>query len=67
MLAAAEWLDLSNSEGPGFIGRVITALAADSGVIERTGQAIVAAEVAPAYGVADDDGRQPRPLTLADV
>jgi len=67
VLAAAEWLDLSNSEGPGFIGRVITALAADSGVIERTGQAIVAAEVAAAYGVADDDGRQPRPLTLADV
>ena len=65
--AKAGWLDLSNSESPEFVGRVIAALAADARVIEQTGHVVVAADAALRYGVADIDGRQPVPLTLAKV
>jgi dehydrogenase/reductase SDR family protein 1 len=65
--AAGGWLDLSNSESPEFIGRVVAALAADPRVIERSGQVVVAAEAAATYGVTDTDGRRPVPLTLANV
>jgi len=37
---------LGNSESPQFIGRAVTALAADSQVLEKTGQVLVAAELA---------------------
>ena len=68
LAAAAEgWLDLSNSEGPEFIGRVIAALAADPRLIDRTGQVVVAADAARTYGVTDAAGRQPVPLTLTTV
>ena len=69
VLAAAEqgWLDLSNSESPEFIGRVIAALAGDPAIHSRTGSVIVAADAARAYGVTDIDGRQPIPLTLESV
>ena len=33
----------------------------------RSGSVLVAAALAEEYGFADVDGRQPRPLTLADV
>jgi dehydrogenase/reductase SDR family protein 1 len=65
VLAAAEWLDLSNSESPEFIGRVIAALAADPRVAERSGQVLVAASAAREYDITDVDGRRPVPLTLA--
>jgi NAD(P)-dependent dehydrogenase (short-subunit alcohol dehydrogenase family) len=64
---AAGCFDLSNSESPEFIGRVIAALAADPDVSSRSGATLVAAAVAEEYGVTDVDGRRPRPLTLADV
>jgi dehydrogenase/reductase SDR family protein 1 len=69
VLSAAEggWLDLSNSESPEFIGRVVASLAADPGLMERTGQALVAARVAAELGIRDIDGRQPAPLTLDSV
>src|SRR4029077_13536705 len=69
VLAAASggWFDLSNSENPEFSGRVIAALAADPHLLERSGQVIVGADAALAYGIVDVDGKQPRPLTLADV
>jgi NAD(P)-dependent dehydrogenase (short-subunit alcohol dehydrogenase family) len=67
VMAAAEWLDLSNSESPEFIGRAIAALAADPDVIRHTGTVLVAAALAIDYGFTDIDGKQPRPLTLADV
>jgi NAD(P)-dependent dehydrogenase (short-subunit alcohol dehydrogenase family) len=67
VLAAAEWLDLSNSESPEFIGRVVAALANDPGLQSRSGSVVVAAAVAVELGVTDTDGRQPRPLTLAVV
>ena len=65
--AAGGWLDLSNSESPEFTGRVIAALARDPGLMSRTGQALVGAAVAEEFGIADVDGRRPRPLTLETV
>ena len=65
--ARAGWLDISNSESPEFIGKVIAALARDPGLQARSGHAIVAAEIAQELGVSDIDGRQPKPLTLAAV
>ena len=58
------WFDLSNSESPEFIGRVIAALWQDSALLERSGQVLVAAAVASELSVRDVDGNQPRPLTL---
>jgi len=68
MLAAeAGWLNLSNSESPEFIGRVIAA----SQMIRRSSNAAERCwwrpEVAIELGVTDVDGRQPRPLTLDTV
>lgn len=62
--AAGGWLDVSNSESPEFIGRVIAALAGDARLIDRSGQVVVAASVAEELGVVDIDGRRPRPLSL---
>lgn len=69
VLAAAKagWLDLSNSESPEFTGRVVAALSRDPALMERTGQAWVAAALATGYRLRDVDGRQPMPLTLEMV
>jgi dehydrogenase/reductase SDR family protein 1 len=67
VMAAADFLDLSNSESPQFIGRAIAALATDPNVMERSGRVLVAAVLAREYGFKDIDGKQPRPLTLEDV
>lgn len=64
---AAGFFDLSNSESPEFIGRVVAAVASDPSALERSGQVLVAAAVAQEYDLADIDGSQPRPLTIADV
>jgi dehydrogenase/reductase SDR family protein 1 len=65
--AKGGWLDLSNSESPEFIGRVIAALANDQNVFERTGEVLVAAAIASEFGLKDIDGKQPIPLTLENV
>src|SRR5579863_5029121 len=62
--AAGGWFDLSNSESPEFIGRVIAALWIDPRLLERSGRVLVAAAVASELGVRDVDGKQPAPLTL---
>ena len=67
VMEAAEWLDLSNSESPEFIGRAVAALAADPDVIRHTGTVLVAARLALEYGFTDIDGKVPRALTVADV
>jgi dehydrogenase/reductase SDR family protein 1 len=64
---AAGVFDLSNSESPEFVGRAVGALAADPEVMRWSGQVLVAAALAQEYGFADVDGRQPRPLSLAEV
>jgi dehydrogenase/reductase SDR family member 1 len=67
VLEAAQWLDLSNSESPEFIGRVIAALARDPRLMERSGQVVVAAQAALELGVTDIDGKQPLPLKIEQV
>jgi NAD(P)-dependent dehydrogenase (short-subunit alcohol dehydrogenase family) len=67
VLESAAFLDLSNSESPEFTGRAVAALADDPDVARRTGQVLVAAQLALEYGFTDVDSRQPRPLTPDDV
>jgi dehydrogenase/reductase SDR family protein 1 len=65
--AASGAFDLTNSESPEFIGRVIAGLFKDPGLMKRSGRALVAAAVAAELGVTDIDGCTPRALTIADV
>lgn len=67
VMRAAEWLDLTNSESPEFIGRAVVALANDPGVMDKSGKVLVAAALAQEYGFTDVDGKRPRPLTLDEV
>lgn len=62
VLKAADFFDLSNSESPQFLGRVVAGLATDSNLMEKSGQVFVAAELAIAYGIRDIDGKQPAPI-----
>jgi NAD(P)-dependent dehydrogenase (short-subunit alcohol dehydrogenase family) len=66
VLAVAGVFDLSNSESPQFIGRAVAALAADSNIMQKSGQVLVAAALALEYGFKDIDGKQPKPLSLQD-
>jgi dehydrogenase/reductase SDR family protein 1 len=54
--------DTSKGESPTFSGRAVAALANDPKRIEKTGQALVVAELALAYGFTDVDGSQPASL-----
>ncbi|WP_348918257.1 hypothetical protein [Adonisia turfae] len=63
----AEYLDLSNSESPQFLGRVIAALALAPTIMAKSGKVLVAAQLAMDYGITDIDGKQPSPLTLDQV
>jgi dehydrogenase/reductase SDR family member 1 len=65
--AQAGWLDLSNSESPEFIGKVIAALHSDPQLFARSGAVVVAAQLAKELGVVDNDGKRPIPLTLETV
>jgi dehydrogenase/reductase SDR family member 1 len=67
VMAAAAYLDLSNSESPRFIGRTVAALAVDPQLMSRSGSVVVAAAYAREAGFKDIDGAQPTPLTLSDV
>jgi NAD(P)-dependent dehydrogenase (short-subunit alcohol dehydrogenase family) len=67
VMAAAQWLDLSNSESPEFSGRAVVALAADPNVLRHSGKVRVVADLAREYGFTDVDGTTPRALTIADV
>lgn len=62
--AGSGWLDVSNSESPEFIGRVIAALSRDPRIMTRSGQIVVAAQAARELQVLDTNGKQPIPLTL---
>jgi NAD(P)-dependent dehydrogenase (short-subunit alcohol dehydrogenase family) len=67
VMAAAAWLDLTNSESPEFVGRAVAALAGDPDVLRHTGRVLIAANLAVEYGFTDIDGKTPRALALADV
>jgi dehydrogenase/reductase SDR family protein 1 len=62
----AKHFDMSNSESPQFIGRVVAALATDPDIMKKTGKVLVAAQEALEYDVQDIDGKQPRPITIKD-
>ncbi|HJS18188.1 MAG TPA: SDR family NAD(P)-dependent oxidoreductase [Anaerolineales bacterium] len=59
--------DMSNSESPQFIGRAVTALSSDSEIMKKSGQVLVAANLALEYGFTDIDGKQPRPISVAEA
>ncbi len=62
----AAYFDLSNSESPQFIGRVIAGLWRDPTLMSKSGQVLVAAGLGRDYDMADIDGYRPVPLTAAD-
>jgi dehydrogenase/reductase SDR family member 1 len=67
VMAAAQCLDLSNSESPRFSGRAVVALANDTNVMNKSGNVLVAAALADEYAFTDIDGKTPRPLTLKEA
>src|SRR5580658_7413462 len=54
--------ELSNSESPEFIGRVVARLFGHGDLMALTGRVLVAAEIASELGVRDIDGRSPKAL-----
>lgn len=50
---------LRRAEDPGFVGRVVAALADDPSLPERSGHTLVSAELGAFYGVTNDDGSTP--------
>jgi NAD(P)-dependent dehydrogenase (short-subunit alcohol dehydrogenase family) len=66
VLRNAKHFDMSNSESPQFIGRVVAALSDDPDIMKKSGKVLVAAQEALEYGIQDIDSKQPRPLTLKD-
>ncbi len=67
VIQAAGSFDLSNAESPLFNGRAVAALAADHNVMAKSGEVLVAAELAREYGFTDLDGRRPAPLSLEEA
>tara|TARA_R110002020_G_scaffold41276_7_gene121677 strand:- start:3795 stop:4616 length:822 start_codon:yes stop_codon:yes gene_type:complete len=61
VMRAAQFFDLSNSESPQFIGRVIAGLWRDPQLMGKSGTVQVAAALAGAYDITDIDGKRPRP------
>jgi len=57
-----DYIDLSNSESPLFVGRAVAALAADPRLMDLAGETLVAAELAAEYGFTDEDGSVPDSL-----
>jgi dehydrogenase/reductase SDR family protein 1 len=64
LLAEPERLgfDATNGESPTLSGRAVSAIAADQDRLAKTGQALVVAELAKAYGFTDVDGNVPPSL-----
>lgn len=67
VMKAAQYFDLSNSESPQFVGRVVAAMATAPNMIQRSGQVLIAAAVARELGVQDIDGTQPRPISVDEA
>ena len=59
--AALAKLIAERGETPVFVGRAVAALAADPDVIAKTGQILLASELAIEYGFTDVDGKIPPP------
>lgn len=63
----AEYLDLSNSESPEFVGRAVLALFNDDQRKCLSGHALVVAELAAKYGFTDTDGNVPTSMRDAFI
>lgn len=50
--------ELAGTESPRYLGRAVAALAGDAGVLARSGQVHLVADLAREYGFTDIDGRQ---------
>ncbi|MGI8550364.1 MAG: SDR family NAD(P)-dependent oxidoreductase [Dehalococcoidia bacterium] len=61
---AAQPFDLSQTESPEYFGRAVAALAADPGILAKSGRLLTAGELAREYGFTDIDGRQPEAFRL---
>jgi len=57
--AAVEDPNFAYSESPAYLGRAVAALAADPGIMARTGRALATWSLYEEYGFTDTDGRQP--------
>ncbi|HSI56405.1 MAG TPA: SDR family oxidoreductase [Ideonella sp.] len=58
---------LARTESPRYLGRAVAALAADPGVIRKTGQVLRVGDLAREYGFTDVDGRQVEAFELDAV
>jgi dehydrogenase/reductase SDR family protein 1 len=68
VMANAQYMDLTNSESPRFIGRTIAALVREPDLLDEfNGKVAIAADIARRSGVVDVDGNSPVPLTLATL
>jgi len=67
VMKIAQYLDMSNSESPQFIGRVIAKLYSDPLRKLRSGKVCIAAALAKEYNIEDIDGKRPEPLTIEKV
>jgi NAD(P)-dependent dehydrogenase (short-subunit alcohol dehydrogenase family) len=66
----AHWQErpaLARTESPRYLGRAVAALAADAGVMRRSGGVFRVGDLAKDYGFTDIDGRQPAPFELDDA
>jgi len=57
--AAVKDPNFAPSESPAYLGRAVAALAADPGIMARTGRALATWSLYEEYGFTDTDGRQP--------
>jgi len=57
VLRAAEYIDLTDSESPLFVGRAVAALATDPAVIRHTGKVLRTSHLAQEYGFKDPHPR----------
>jgi len=62
VMKAEKHFDLSNSESPQFSGRGVAHLALDPRRMDKSGRAVVGAELALEYGFTDVDGKQPKSM-----
>jgi NAD(P)-dependent dehydrogenase (short-subunit alcohol dehydrogenase family) len=53
-------------ESPEYVGRAVVALAADPGVLAKSGAVLTAGDLAREYGFTDTDGRQVPPFHIPD-
>ncbi len=58
--------ELARTESPWYIGRAVVALAADAGVLAKSGQVLTVGDLAREYGFTDLDGRQPPAFRMPD-